>query len=68
MEREREREREREFMIFVAFNIVVSHVVPENFIVITQVVQKIWTFSPSALTIFRKFWHFLVAKKLMASV
>ena len=59
------------FFYFVAFNIIKSHIFPENFIEIPQTVQKIWSFSPSILTIFigfRLFWHFFVAKKLMASV
>ena len=45
--RERERERERERVggretpcFFVTFNIIISHVFPENFIEFPQVVQK----------------------------
>ena len=47
---------------FVTFNIIINHIFPENFIEIPQVVQKVWRFSPSILTIFinfRIFWHFL---------
>ena len=36
---------------FVIFNTITSHTFPENFIEIAQVVQKIWRFSPSVLTI-----------------
>ena len=55
---------------FVAFKIIISHIFPEIFIKISQVVQKIWRFSPSILNIlivFQIFWHFLVTKKLMTS-
>ena len=55
--------------------IIKSHVFPEIFIKIPQVVQKIWKLSLSILAIFINFhhifcifWHFLVTKKLMTSV
>ena len=42
------------------FNIIVSHIFPENVIIkIPQVVQKIWRFSPSILTLFIYFSDFL---------
>ena len=34
------------------FNIIISYIFPENFIEITQVIQKIGTFSPSVWTIY----------------
>ena len=37
------------------FNIIISHIFPENFIEVPWVVQEIWTFSPSILTIFINF-------------
>ena len=43
---------------FVIFNTIISHNFPENFIEIAQVVQKIWRFSPSILTIFINFLDF----------
>ena len=53
------------------FNIIISHIFPENVIIkIPQAVQKIWRFSPSILAlfiIFRIFWHFLITKKIMVS-
>ena len=59
---------------FVTFNIILKHVLPENFIEFTQVVQKIWKNSLSILVIFinflQFFWifgHYLVTKKLMTS-
>ena len=55
---------------FVTFNIIIGYIFPENFIEIPQVVQKIWRFSPSMLTVFINFsyyWHFLVTKNLMTS-
>ena len=54
---------------FVTLNIIISHVFPENFIEIPQVVQKIWIFSPSILTVFidfSDFSHFVVVKKTNA--
>ena len=36
--------REGQILIFVTFNIIISHIFPENFIKIPQVVQKIWRF------------------------
>ena len=45
---------------FVTFNIIVSHICPENFIEITQVVQNIWRFSSSILTIFINFLGILI--------
>ena len=50
--------------------LLISHIFPENFIEIPQVLQNIWRFSPSILTIFTDFWIFcnsFVAKKLMTS-
>ena len=44
---------------FVTFNTIASHNFPENFIEIPQVVQKIWRFYPSTLTIFVDFSDFL---------
>ena len=42
----------------VTFNIIISHIFPENFIKISQVVQKIWRFSTSILTNFINLWDF----------
>ena len=56
--------------VFGTFNIIISQIFPGNFIEIPQVLQKIWRYSPSILTIFidfSDFWNFLVAKKLMTS-
>ena len=44
----------------LALNIVISHIFPENFIGITQVVQKIWRLSISVLAIFINFHPFFV--------
>ena len=42
------------------FNIIISHIFPENAInKIPQVVQKIWRFSPSVLTLFIYFSNYL---------
>ena len=49
---------------FVTFIIIISYIFPENFIEIVLVVQKIHVI----LSFFGFFWHFLVTKKLMASV
>ena len=43
---------------FVTFNIIISHIFPENFIEIPQVVQKIWKISLSILAIFIEFHQF----------
>ena len=43
---------------FVAFDII-SYIYPENFIKVHQVVQKIWRFAFSILTIFANFSDFL---------
>ena len=43
---------------FVTLNIIISDTFPENFIEISQFVQKIWRFSPSILTIFIDFTNF----------
>ena len=40
------------YCFFVTFNLFINHIFPENFIKIPQVVQKIWRFSSSILTIF----------------
>ena len=60
---------------FVTFNIIISHILSENFIEIPQVVQKIWMLSLSILAIFIDFqqffwifWNFLDKKKLITSV
>ena len=50
--------REGQILIFVTFNIIISHIFPENFIKISQVVQKIWRFSTSILTNFINLWDF----------
>ena len=44
---------------FVTFNIIISHIFPENFIEIPQVVQKIWRISLSILAVFIDFRRFL---------
>ena len=64
-ERERERESERETLVFVTFNIVISHVFHETFIEIPQVVQKICSLVSSMLIVFINFQRFLVPKELM---
>ena len=43
---------------FVTFSIIISHIFPENFIVIPQVVQKMWTFSLTISTHFSDFLTF----------
>ena len=60
---------------FVTFNIITSHIFPENFVETPQVVQKTGRFSLSILaifidfhqfsSIFWTFWHFIVTKKQM---
>ena len=56
----RERMRPCFFVFFVFnfnFNIIISHIFPENVIIkIAQVVQKIWRFSPSILALFIYFY------------
>ena len=56
---------------FVAFNIILKYIFPENFI---EFPQKIWRHSLSILAIFINFsrffwifWHYLVTLKLMMS-
>ena len=44
---------------FVTFYIIISHIFPENFIEISQVVQKIWRFFQSILSVFIDFSDFL---------
>ena len=44
---------------FVTFKIIISHIFTENFIETPEVVQKIWRFSLSILTIFINFSDFL---------
>ena len=60
----RERMRPCFFVFFVFnfnFNIIISHIFPENVIIkIPQVVQKIWRFSPSILTLFIYFSDYLI--------
>ena len=48
----------------MTFNIILSHIFPENFIEIPHPVQKIWRLFS---TIFWIFWDLLVTKKLMTS-
>ena len=43
---------------FLTFNIIISHIIPENFIEIPQVVQKIWRLSLTILAIFIDFYQF----------
>ena len=43
---------------FVTLNIIISHIFPENFIEIPQVVQKICRLSLSILAIFIDFYQF----------
>ena len=45
---------------FAIFNIIISHIFPENFIEIAQVVQNICRFSLSILTVFINFWVILI--------
>ena len=48
--------------LFVTFNIIIIHIFPDNFIEAPkafQKVQKIWSFSPSILTIFINVLTFL---------
>ena len=52
-------ERGWSLVFFGTFNIIVRHIFPENVIEINQVVQKIWSFSPSILTNFSDFLDFL---------
>ena len=43
---------------FLTFNIIISHIIPENFIEIPQVVQKIWRLSLTKLASFIDFYQF----------
>ena len=43
---------------FVTFNIIISHIIPENFIEIPQVVQKIWRLSLTKFASFIDFYQF----------
>ena len=56
---------------FETFDIIISHIFPENFAEIPQVVQKIWKFPPSIFNYFNRFFRifclFLVPKKQMTS-
>ena len=52
-------QRKVEVWFLVTFNIIMCHIVPENFIEIPQVVQKLLKFSSSTLTIFTSFSDFL---------
>ena len=52
-------QREGEVLIFVTFNTIINHIPPENFIKTPEVVQKLWRFSSSKLTIFIIFFYFL---------
>ena len=68
-ERERERERESEALFFVTLHLW-SYIFPENFIEISQIIQKIWTFYSSILTVFVNYFVFYISfsqKKLMMS-
>ena len=53
-------QRKDEARVFLSFNIIISHVFPENFIEISQFVQKIPRFSSSILTIFINFSDFFI--------
>ena len=66
---ERKRERERlKLWVFLTFNIIITHIFPENFIEIREVVQKVFFFDINYFSqFFRFFSHFLVTKKLMTS-
>ena len=44
---------------FLTFNIIISHIIPQNFIEIPQVFQKIWRLSSTILAIFINFFYFL---------
>ena len=59
---ETEQEWERETLIsgnFQYYHKIISHIFPGGFIDIPQVVQKVWRFSSSILTIFIDFSDFL---------
>ena len=45
-------------LFFVTFNVIISHIFPENFIEILQIVQNLWIISLSILTIFVDFHRF----------
>ena len=47
------------FFNFFYFNIIISHIFPENVTKIHQVVQRIWRFTPSILTLFIYFLDLL---------
>ena len=47
---------------FLWLNFIISHIFSENFIEIAQVVEKIWSFSPSILTFFINFSDFLLQR------
>ena len=48
--------RESEALVFWGdFKIIISHIIPENFIEISQVLQKIWRFFPST------WWKFTIS-------
>ena len=48
------------YYYYFNFNIIISQIFPENVIIkISQVVRKIWKFSPSILTLFIYFSDFL---------
>ena len=44
--------------IFMTVKIIINHIFPEKFIEIRHIVQKIWKFCPSALTILIDFSDF----------
>ena len=52
-------QREVQEAFFVTFNFKISHTFPENFIEIPQVVQVVWRFSSSIVTVFINFTDFL---------
>ena len=55
-------ERQMDKNVFVAFNIIISHIFLVIFIELSQVVQKIWRFAFSILTIFINFPDFLTLR------
>ena len=51
-------------------DLILTHIFPENFIKVPQVVQKIWRFSCTILiysSIFWVFWHVLVNKEVFVT-
>ena len=48
-----------ESLFFVTFDIIISHIFPEDFMEISKIIQNIRRFSYSQLTIFINFFYFL---------